>query len=213
MITLDATKRDIPSDLDSIREEGFIPAVFYGRKEASTPITIKETDFIKAFREVGESSVLTLSVGGENHDALVHEVSKDAVTGRTLHVDFYVIEKGKKVQVNVPINFVGVAPAQKDLGGILVKVIHDLPIEAEAKNLPHEIDIDISSLVDFDARILAKDIKLPAGVSLDVTLDEIIALVTPAKEEVEEATPVDVADVELSEKKGKKEEEGSEASA
>ena len=209
MITLTVTKRDIPSNLEKIRNEGFIPAVFYGRKEASTPISVKETDFLKAWKKAGESSVVTLEVDGESHDALIHEVAKDAVMGNVVHIDFYVIEKGKKVQVNVPINYVGVAPAQKDLGGILVKVMHDLPIEAEAKNLPHEIDIDISSLVDFEARILAKDIKLPSGVTLAVTIDEIVALVTPAKEEVEEeVVSADVSSIELSEKKGKKEEEG-----
>lgn len=215
MITLSVTKRDLSSNLEGIRYEGFIPAVFYGRKEVSTPISVKMTDFLKTWKEAGESSVVTLSVdSGETHDALIHDVATDAVTGQVVHVDFYVIEKGKKVQVNVPIEFIGVAPAQKDLGGVLVKVMHELPIEAEAKNLPHEIEIDISSLVDFEARIFAKDIKLPVGVALDVTLDEIIALVTPAKEEEpEESAPVDISSIELSETKGKKDEEGAEAAA
>ena len=209
MITLTVTKRNIPSNLEKIREEGFIPAVFYGRKEASTAITVKETDFLKVWKQAGESSVITLDCDGEMHDALIHEVSKDAVVGNVLHVDFYVIEKGKKVEVNIPLNFVGVAPAQKDLGGSLVKVMHDLPIEAEAKNLPHEIDIDISSLVDFEARIFAKDIRLPVGVTLTIDAEEVVALVTAAREEeVEEAAPVaDISSIELSEKKGKKDEE------
>ena len=207
MITLTVTKRNIPSNLEKIREEGFIPAVFYGRKEASTAISVKDTDFAKVWKQAGESSVITLDCDGEMHDALIHEVSKDAVVGNVLHIDFYIIEKGKKVEVNIPINFIGVSPAQKDLGGSLVKVMHDLPIEAEAKNLPHEIDVDISSLVDFEARILAKDIKLPAGVTLTVDAEEIVALVTAAKEEVEEVVSADVSSIELSEKKGKKEEE------
>ena len=208
MITLTVTKRNTPSNLEKLRAEGFIPAVFYGRKEASTAISVKDTDFLKVWKQAGESSVITLDCDGEMHDALIHEVSKDAVVGNVLHVDFYIIEKGKKVEVNIPINFIGVAPAQKDLGGSLVKVMHDLPIEAEAKNLPHEIDVDISSLVDFEARILAKDIKLPAGVSLTVDAEEIVALVTAAKEEeAEEVVSADISSIELSEKKGKKEEE------
>lgn len=209
MITLTVTKRNTPSNLEKIRAEGFIPAVFYGRKEASTAISVKDTDFAKVWKQAGESSVITLDCDGEMHDALIHDVSKDAVIGNVLHVDFYVIEKGKKVEVNIPLNFVGVAPAQKDLGGSLVKVMHDLPIEAEAKNLPHEIDVDISSLVDFEARIFAKDIKLPAGVTLTIDAEEIVALVNAAREEeVEEAAPADISSIELSEKKGKKEEEG-----
>ena len=213
MITLDITKRDITSNLEKIRREGLVTAVFYGRKQASTAITVKEIDFLKVWKEAGESSVISISDGTEKHDALIHDVSTNAVTGKVIHVDFYIIEKGKKVEVAVPINFVGVAFAQKDLGGSLVKVMHEIEVEAEASNLPHEIEVDISALVDFDARICVKDIKLPAGVTFVTDEDEVIALVAPAKEEEAEepTTPVDVSEIGLSEKKGKKEEEGAEA--
>ena len=214
MFTLTATKREIPSKLERMRRDGFIPAVFYGRKEASTPIFINGIDFLKLWKEAGESSVISLSLDGETHDALIHDVSTDAVTSKVIHVDFYIIEKGKKVEVSIPINFIGVSPAQKDLGGSLVKVMYELPIEAEAKNLPHEIEVDISSLVDFDSRILAKDIKLPIGVSLVGNIEEVVALVTPAKEEEpEEVVSTDLGSIELSEKKGKKDEEGTEGEA
>ncbi len=208
MITLDITKRDITSKLETLRRDGFIPAVYYGRKEPSTSISIKETDFTKVLKEAGESSVISLVDGAKKHDALIHDVAKDAVSGKVIHVDFYVIEKGKKVEVNIPINFIGVSFAQKDLGGSLVKVMHEIEVSAEASNLPHEIDVDISALTDFEARIQVKDIKLPAGVTFVTDEEEVIALVAPARDEVEEeaATPVDVSEIGLSETKGKKEE-------
>ncbi len=206
MITLEITKRDISSSLEKLRADGFIPAVFYGRKEASTPITVNEVSFLKVWKEAGESSVVSLSDGKEKHDALIHDVSTDPVSGKVVHVDFYIIEKGKKVEVNIPINFTGVSYAQKDLGGSLVKVMHEIAVEAEASNLPHEIEVDISSLVDFEAKIFVKDIKLPAGVSFVADPEEIVALVSPAKEEVEEAPAVDISEIGLSEEKGKKEE-------
>jgi large subunit ribosomal protein L25 len=134
------------------------------------------------------------------------------VSGKVIHVDFYIIEKGKKVEVNIPINFVGVSFAQKDLGGSLVKVMHEIEVSAEASNLPHEINVDISVLTDFDARILVKDIKLGTGVTFVTDEEEVVALVTPAKEEVEEeSATVDISAIGLSETKGKKDEEGAEA--
>jgi len=210
MITLEITKREVPSKLETLRRDGFITAVFYGRMEASTAITIKETDFMKVWKEAGESSVISLVLGSEKHDALIHEVSRDAVSGKVIHVDFYIIEKGKKVEVNIPINFIGVSFAQKDLGGSLVKVMHEIEVSAEASNLPHEIDVDISLLTDFEARILVSDIKLPTGVTFVTDPEEVIALVTPAREEVEEeiVSTGDVSEIGLSETKGKKEEEG-----
>lgn len=216
MLQVVIEKRDSKKDGSArvVRTTGKIPAVFYGPKEASTPISVNEIDFLKVWKQAGESTVITLKDGSEEHDALIHDIDREAVSGKIRHIDFYVIEKGKKVQVGTPIEFAGVAPAVKDLGGVLVKVLHEIEVEALPKDLPHRIDVDISSLVDFDAQIKAGDITLPAGVTLITEADEVVALVAAPKEEVEEiAAPIDMAAIELSEKKGKKDEEGAEGEA
>jgi large subunit ribosomal protein L25 len=205
-IALKASKRAIEEKLHKIRNEGNIPAVFYGPKEASTPITLSEVEFVKAWRKAGESSIIALEADGETHDALIQEVDVDPVTGKVRHADFYIVEKGKKVQVNVPLVFEGVAPAIKELAGTLTKVLHEVEIEAKPADLPHELTVSIDSLVDFDAKVLAKDIKLPAGVTLITDPEEVVALVSEVKEEVE-AAPVDLSAIEISVEKGKKEEE------
>jgi large subunit ribosomal protein L25 len=126
------------------------------------------------------------------------------------HADFYVIEKGAKVKVDVQLVFDGVSPAVKDLGGILVKVLREVEIEAGAKDLPHELRVDISTLVDLKSVIHAKDLALPTGVTLITKADEIVASIAEAKEEVEEApTAVDMSAIEV-EKKGKEAKEGEE---
>jgi len=207
MLTIKATKRDITSDNDTLRLDGQVPAVFYGRKEKSTPIAVSEVDLLKIYNEAGESSIISLNDGTEEHDALIQDIQWDAVTGKPLHVDIYVIEKGKKIEVDVPLVFVGESPAVID-GGVLVKVMHELPIEAMPKDLPSEIEVDISSLVDYEAQIKAEDLKLPEGVELKVDGEEVVALVQEPKEEEEE--PVDeqpdLDSIEV-EKKGKEEDE------
>jgi len=208
MLILNAKTRELKSDKAQMRKDGFIPAVFYGPKEASTPITINEVEFLKAYKEAGESSIITVKVGSEEHDTLLKDVQFDAVSLRPLHADFYVIEKGKKLKVNVPLEFVGVSGAVKNLGGILMKVMHEVEIEALPKDLPHNIVVSIDGLVDFNAQVHAGDLTLPAGVELISGKDEVIALVKEPKEEKEEvAAPVDLSSIEV-EKKGKKEEEG-----
>lgn len=210
MISLNVEKRKIGGNLDGLRKKGLIPAVFYGKKEASTPIVISLNDFVKVWEKAGESSVVTLKVKeGEELEALVHDVDLDPVTEVPRHADFYVFEKGQKIKLEIPIEFVGVSAAVKDLGGILIKVRRALEIEALPKDLPHEIKVDISPLVNFESQILGKDVALPAGVTLAHGADDVVALVSEAKEEaVEEvAAPVDLSAIEV-EKKGKKEEEG-----
>ena len=130
-----------------------MPAVFYGPKEETTPVTISEKDFVKVWREAGESSVIELSGVGDAKEVLIHEVDVDPVSGTPRHADFYVIEKGKKVTVGIPLTFEGVAPAVKELGGILVKVMHEIEIEVMPKDLPHDIVVDISSPKHFDSQI------------------------------------------------------------
>src|SRR3989344_4655432 len=157
MLTLKAEIRDTHTKPETIRKAGKIPAVFYGKKEASTVISVPKIDFLKVWKEAGESSVVTLETPVGIKESLIHAVDLDPITGIPRHADFYVFEKGRKVIVELPIEFIGVSPAVKDLGGMLVKVLHEIKIEAMPKDLPHNINIDISSLVNFGDQILAKN--------------------------------------------------------
>lgn len=212
MLTLEIEKREKGQALEALRKSGKMPAVFYGPKEKTTPITVSQAEFIKVWKKAGESSIIELVAKGEQHDALIHDIDMHPVTGAPRHADFYVIEKGKKVEVAVPIVFDGVAPAVKDKGGILVKVMRELEIEATPKDLPRDIHVDISSLTDLESVIEAKDIKLPQGVTLRVGPEEVIAAIAEAKEEVVEEAPVDLSSIEV-EKKGKEAKEGGEEGA
>jgi large subunit ribosomal protein L25 len=210
MITLTVEKRTKDQKMEALRNKGFIPAVFYGPKEKSTPVTVSRVEFTKVWKKAGESSVIILKDGTHEHEALIHEIDVHPVTGVPRHADFYVIEKGKKVKVHVPLTFDGISPAVKDLAGILVKVMRELEIEAAPKDLPHTLSVDISVLTDFTSVIHAKDIKIPAGVTLIAHADEIVASVSEAVEEVEEApVAVDMSAIEV-EKKGKEAKEGEE---
>lgn len=206
MLTLDATKRDLKEDLAIIREAGQMPAVYYGKKTASTPISISQKEFIKLWHKAGESSVVSIKTPEGTVETLIKDVDVDPISDKPRHVDFYVFEKGKKIEVSVPLTFEGVSLAVKDLGGILVKALHDIKISSDPTNIPKEFVVDISALVTPDSVILAKDIKLPAGIDLMENPEEVVAAVTQYKEEVE-AAPVDLSAIEV-EKKGKKEEEG-----
>jgi large subunit ribosomal protein L25 len=189
-------------------ESGLMPAVFYGKKTPSTPISLALKDFIKVWKVAGESGVVTIKTPKATFDALIHEVDVDPVTDVPRHADFYVFEKGKKLEVSIPLEFEGVSPAVKDLGGSLVKVLHELKISAEPQNLPHEIKVDISSLVTFDDVIIASQIKLPTGVNLEENPEEVVASAArPKEDEPQESAPIDLSAIEV-EKKGKKEEEG-----
>lgn len=209
MTSLDITLRDGSVSAEALRASGKVPAVFYGPKEEATSIAFDKLAFDKVFKEAGESTVITLKGVGEDRDTLIHDIDFHPVTGMPLHVDFYVMEKGKKVRTHVPLEFVGEeeAPAIKSLGGTLVKSVHELEIEAMPKDLPHGIEIDVSVLDTFDKHISIKDIKLPVGVELvGQDPEETVVSVAEPREEVidEPVQAIDMDAIEV-EEKGKKE--------
>jgi large subunit ribosomal protein L25 len=208
MLTLNANKRDVfGKALVAARAAGRLPVVIYGPKQEATSYFVDTKDFTKIHKEAGESTVIEFKAEDGDHDVLIKTVDYNPVKGEIIHVDLYVIEKGKKVEVEVPLVFEGEAPAVKNLDGVLVKVMHELAIEAMPKDLPRELIVDISSLTDFESQITVADLKIPAGVTVLVEETEVVALVSEPKDEPVEEEPMDIGAIEV-EQKGKKEEEG-----
>lgn len=193
-------------NLAGLREQGKLPAVFYGPKDESEAITISQGEFDRVLRTEGETSVLTLKGDGIEKDVLIHSVQVNPVTQRVEHVDFYVIDKTQKVTVSVPLEFEGESPAVRNLGGILVRVLHEVEIEVLPTEIPAHISVDISKLTDFDSVIHASDLQIPEGVTLLVEPEEVIALTEePREEEPEE--PEEEASIEDIERVGEDREE------
>jgi len=200
------TRTERGKQLDRIRAEGKLPAVIYGPKEESTPLSMNRVAFEKLFKQTGESSVITLQGLKTPKDVLVQEVAFDPRRGGIIHVDFYAVEAGKEITVGVPLEFVGEVPALK-LGGTLTKVLHEIEVTCTPQNIPQHIVVDVTTLVDFETQIHVKDLSIPKNVKVENDPEDVVALVQAVTEEVE----APVATVDMSaipvEKKGKTEEE------
>ena len=212
MTKLAVTKREEKKPA-ALRREGFVPAVVYGKKEPSTPISVPLRDFEKAYASAGETSVVELSGLGESKDAMIHEVVYDPLTGKPVHVDFYAFEKGQKVTVPIPFEFVNEAPGVAEKGGVLIKVMHELEVTGEPKNLPHELTVDLLALKELHDKVTVGDLSLPAGVTTEMTPEDVVVMVDEVKEEPVEETPMDISEIETSVERGKKEEESAEGEA
>ncbi len=210
-ISLTATKREETGKrAKRLLNDGNVPAVVYGPKQEATSITLSAREFERVLKTAGESSVIELGGLGETMQVLIHDVDLDPVTSVPRHVDFYAIEKGAKVEVAVELTYVGESPAVK-LGANLVKVLHELEIEAAPADLPHGIEVDISKLANIGDQIHVSDLMIPPRVTVKAEPDQVVALVQEVK--VEEETPVaapDMSAIEV-EQKGKTEEAGEEA--
>ena len=188
------------------KKEGFIPAVYYGSHAAATSIFVDAKEFAKVLSSEGSSSSVSLVTEHGKEVAMIQDVQVHPVKGHVIHADFLVLEKGQKVHVKTPIEFIGESAAVK-AGGVLVKVMHELSVEGDPTLLPHEFTVDLALLTDATSVIHVKDLTLPKGVELyHVTGDDVVASITVAQEESTEVTPTDLSAIEV-EQKGKKEEE------
>jgi large subunit ribosomal protein L25 len=202
MFEIKAKKRNLKDVL--VKEE--INAVYYGAGVDSTSITVNLNEFKKVWQQAGESTAIKLVVDGKIVNVLIHDIQLNPITNFPTHVDFLAIDMNKTVVVSVPLEFTGVSPAVKSGLGILVKVLHEVEVEALPKDLPQSIEVDISPLLDLDSSILVSDLILPKNVTAITPETEVVAAITPQKEEVEVENPVDLSAIEV-EKKGKKEED------
>lgn len=207
MLTLKVEKRiDSGDSAAALRRGGSVPGVVYGAHQTATPVAVSAIAFGKILKEAGEATIVSLTGLGEDLPTLIHEVDLDPLTNLPRHVDFYAVTKGQKVEVAIPLVFEGVSPAV-EAGANLVKVMHELEVEADPMNLPHNIVVDISILVALGDKIHASDLSLPSGIKLVTPAEEVVALVQEIVEEKEEeVAPADISTIEV-EKKGKDEEQ------
>tara|TARA_B100000745_G_scaffold219274_1_gene146005 strand:+ start:17936 stop:18562 length:627 start_codon:yes stop_codon:yes gene_type:complete len=185
MSELHIQERTTQEKAESIRAAGKIPAVFYGPKEESTPITVDERDFIRLWNEVGSATIIDLKGVGDDKEVLISDVTWHPVLGTPLHVDFYCIERGKKLTVSVPLTFEGEAPAEK-LGGVVTKVMHELEIEVRPRDIPTEIRVDLTQLVDLNSTITIADLHLSEEINPTAEPTEAVASIAQQQEEPEE---------------------------
>ncbi len=207
-VTLKVNPREKKAAVDTKAQ---VLGVVYGPKREATSLSVDRSVFEKLYRDAGESTIISLEGLGEALDVLIHDVDFDPIRNAVRHVDFYAIERGKELTVDVPLEFVGETPVDEN-DGVLTKVLHEVEITCRPSKLPHSIEVDVSVLTEVDAQLKVKDIVLPEGVKIENDLEDVVAIISAIKEEVEEpAAEIDMSAIEV-EQKGKEAEEGDAAS-
>lgn len=172
----------------ALRREGNIPAVLYGKGKENLNLSITEHDYLRLFREAGTSSIVLLDIEGDGQkNVLVQEIQFNPLTGGADHIDFYEVSMTEKLTTNVPLHFVGDSAAVIDLQGSLVTNTTEVEVECLPADLPHEIEVDITVLSDFEAVIHVSDLKVPAGVEVKNDPEEVVAVVEAPRSEEEMA--------------------------
>ncbi len=132
------------------------------------------------------STILTIDIEGEEHAALVREIQQDYIKGELLHVDFLAVSLKEKLRTNVSVSLVGVAPVLEEYSALIVSGLDQIEVECFPQDLPEVIEVDVSILEELGAAIYLKDIPAIENVEFLSDPEDLIAVASSIKEEVEE---------------------------
>ncbi len=191
----------------ALRRDGLVPAELYGHGIKNLHLAVGAKELDKVAKEAGTTTVVTLVLNTEKHSALIHDISRNYLTGTIDHIDFYQVRMDEKLTAKVLLEFVGESPAVKAFGAIINKSMSEIEVEALPQNLPHNLVVDLSTLDELNKSIYVRDIVVPKGVEILVDMETAVATATPpVEEEVVEAPVADVSavKVETEEKKAER---------
>lgn len=188
---------------ENLREAGKIPGIVYGPGVTPQPVALEAPEFKKVYRQAGKSSLIDIQINAaEPVKVLIQEVQVHPLTLEPTHVDLRQINMKEKLTVAVPLEFVGEAPAVKELLGTLVRVHDTLTVRCLPTHLPSKIQVDLSKLQTFNDVVSVADLILPAEVEAVQGARDVIASVTPPLTEeqlkkMEEESQVGVSTVKV----------------
>lgn len=171
----------------NLRRSGVLPAVVYGAGVPSQNISLDTHEFELLRRRAGRHAVIDLSIEGDGkaQPVLLQAIQEHPVSRHTLHVDLLVVNLEEERTVDVPLVFVGQSEAIAKLGGVLLHLRDAVLVRAKPDDLPSGIELDISSLVDFEVTLHASDLLMPAGVTMITDEGEALARVQQPRIEEE----------------------------
>jgi large subunit ribosomal protein L25 len=165
---------------------GLVPGVVYGHGFEPLSIQMNKREFMNAFNEAGESTLLNLVVDGkEVGNVVIKDYQNDPTSGSITHFDLHKVKMTEKMYANVDIEFIGEAPAVKNEGGVLVIGQDSIEIHCLPSDLISSIEVDLGKLEHVEQMIRIKDLAIPERVEVMDEEENVIVSVEPQRSESE----------------------------
>ncbi|MDQ6985946.1 MAG: 50S ribosomal protein L25 [Candidatus Dojkabacteria bacterium] len=194
-----------------LRGQDIIPASVFGPGFEPRNVQVNRKELAKIFKEASYNKFIDLELEGDKvFKALIKDVQIHPVRDYFISAAFYKVDESRKISVDVPINYVGTSPAEKNKLGFVVYQFDTINLYCLPKDLPNSVEVDLSTLTEGGSVITAADLKLPEGVEFDSNVGDpsasALVYVATAQKTVE-------TDEESAEEEGNSEESKEEESA
>jgi large subunit ribosomal protein L25 len=172
--------------VNALRRQGLVHAVVYGHGRKSQAIQLDARAFDELLRTTTRNSLVDLKIGGGRAvPVLLQGIHEHPVRRHPIHADFFVVKMTEELNVDVPINYVGESHAVEKMGGTLLHLREHVAVRALPADLPHALDLDITSLDTFEGLLHVSDLVVPSGVTVVTDADEPLARVQPPRAQEE----------------------------
>lgn len=185
-VSLQLETRDTNIKAKNYLADDIIPVEFYGKGVKNRSLKVDYQTFRRLYNSAGGNTIVEVEVDGKDKmNALVHNVDYHPLTDRITHVELINVRMDQEITTSVDLEFVGVAPAVKELGGVLTTATTSIDVKCLPKNLIHGVEVDISSLVDFHTFVRIKDLIVPDTVEILNDPEDVVATCVAPREEEE----------------------------
>lgn len=169
------------SNAKKIRREGFIPGVIYGQDFESKVVQFEFLELNKLLKDNTKTSRFKVNIGDSSTRCIVKEVQRDSATGRLIHIDMQSISENEEIKIKVPITFTGKRMIEsKNL--MIENYLTELELSGKMKYMPEGIEIDVENK-EFGDKIIVSDIKIDSNLEVLDDKDEVVALISSAKQQ------------------------------
>ena len=189
---LAAKFRDPSAPLTTMRKDGWVPGVVFGKDYKGLNIMVPRIELAKFFHHSGK--VFEVEVEGHGkHLVALSEVQRGHLGTEFTHFSFHKVSATEKTTVTIPIHFVGESHASKE-GGVVYPVLHEVEVKGLPRDLPEFVEIDVTSL-EMNGHWTFADITPPKGCewAMDAE-DTIVSCHLPRVKVVEEPVEAPAAE-------------------
>jgi large subunit ribosomal protein L25 len=159
-----------------LRRDGILPAVIHDHGKPSIHVMGDYLEVFKAYQKAGKHQLINLSVGGKKYVALIKTAEFEPHKHQLNHVVFGAVKADEKVEASIPIHLTEEIPAEK-ASLVVINQLDSVVVEALPNDLPNEIILDASKLVEIGDKLTVADIVVPAGVVILTEPEHTIATV------------------------------------
>ena len=184
-IRADARDKKRKRDAKRLLRAGKIPGVLYGPKTPTVPLELNKREFTLRVAGLEGSHLVRLKSSSNTlaeKVALVKDMQYHPISGEVIHADLYEVDLTARIQVRVPLHFVGKA-AGVTRGGILQPIVREIEVECLPLDIPEFFNVDVSAL-DIGDSVHVEELAMPEGVTaVSETNFALVSVVTPTVEE------------------------------